>query len=56
MAHSREQTQQLMRHLPRSDLMRLRMGALCLTRAQRRTDTTLPPPLLQQMLCLSIGA
>ena len=56
LAHSRDQSRQLMRHLPRSDLIRLRMGALCLARAQRRTATALPPPLLQQMLCLSIDA
>ncbi|PRW58720.1 ankyrin repeat-containing protein [Chlorella sorokiniana] len=55
LAHSREQTRQLMRHLPRSDLFRLRIGALCLGRAQRRTEMALPPPILQQMLCLSIA-
>lgn len=56
LAHSREQTRQLMRHLPRSDLFRLRIGALCLGRAQRRTEISLPPPIQQQMLCLSLDA
>ena len=56
LAHSPCQTRQLMRRLPRSDLIRLRLGALCLTRAQRSLEAPLPAPILQQTLCLALDA
>lgn len=51
------QGRQLVHRLPRSDLLRLRTFALCLGRVQaRRLDCTLPPALVQHMLCLSVDA
>ncbi|KAL4440721.1 hypothetical protein ABPG77_000430 [Micractinium sp. CCAP 211/92] len=51
------QGRQLVHRLPRSDLIRLRTFALCLGRVQsRRLSFVLPPPLVQQMLCLSVDA
>ncbi len=51
------QGRQLVHRLPRSDLIRLRTFALCLGRVQsRRLSFTLPPALVQHMLCLSVDA
>ncbi|KAL4457494.1 hypothetical protein ABPG75_012359 [Micractinium tetrahymenae] len=51
------QGRQLMRRLPRADLLRIRTFALCLARVQaRRLPVALPPAIIQTMLCLAVGA
>ena len=51
---SAQQAQQLVRHLPAHDAARLRCGALCLGRAQRRCRVFLPLPLVWRVLGLSL--
>ncbi|KAI7846229.1 hypothetical protein COHA_000299 [Chlorella ohadii] len=50
--HGIGQAQQLVRHLPAADMERLRLAALCLARAQRRTRVHLPPTVTGLILSL----
>jgi len=48
------QARHLVRHLLRSDLLRVRALALCMARQQRRMGAALPADLVQKMLCLAL--
>lgn len=52
LAHSPEQARRLMQHLPPADAGRLRLFALCLARAQRRTRIHLPQELTGKILSM----
>ena len=49
------QAHQLVHHLPAADAKRLRLAALCLARAQRRTCVHLPPSITGLILSLSVA-
>jgi hypothetical protein len=50
LAQSSAQASRLVKHLPDADAGRLRTGALCLARAQRRARVSLPTPLVWHLL------
>jgi hypothetical protein len=53
LACSTEQAYHLVHHLPDADASRLRLGALCLARAQRCTRVHLPPSITGLIIALS---
>ncbi len=52
LAHGTGQARHLVRHLPAADVELLRLAALCLARAQRRTRVRLPPSVTGLILSL----